>query len=146
MLFYFILVWIMLGPLYFHVIFGITLLFFTKVSKILTEVYWIKRLFFGSHDTMKVLEENTGREISDIPRSSIFTNMSPRARDIKERINKWYFAKIKSSTQLKKTSAKWIGNQHIGRYICQWYFRQGFDLQNILWTHMTPLQKDKQSN
>ena len=38
-------------------------------------------------DTIKVLEENIGREISDIPYSNIFTDVSPRARDIKERIN-----------------------------------------------------------
>ena len=49
---------------------------------------WIKDLNI-SHDTMKVLEENIGRKISDIPHSTIFTYMSPRARDIKERINKW---------------------------------------------------------
>ena len=42
-----------------------------------------------SLDTINVLEENIGRKISDIPHSNIFTNMSPRARDIKERINKW---------------------------------------------------------
>ena len=42
-----------------------------------------------SCDTIKVIEENIGRKISDIPHSNIFTNMSPRARDIKERINKW---------------------------------------------------------
>ena len=48
---------------------------------------WIKDLNI-SHGTMKVLEENIGKKISNIPRSSIFTNMSPRARDIKERINK----------------------------------------------------------
>ena len=35
------------------------------------------------------MEENIGREISDIPHSNIFTDMSPKARDIKERINKW---------------------------------------------------------
>ena len=45
---------------------------------------------------MKVLEENIGRKISDIPRSNIFTNISPRAKDIKERTNKWDFIKIKS--------------------------------------------------
>ena len=45
-----------------------------------------------SRDTIKVLEENIGRKISDIPRS----NMFPRARDIKERINKWNLIKIKS--------------------------------------------------
>ena len=46
---------------------------------------WIKDLNV-SHDTIKVLEDKIGRKISDIPCSNIFTNMSPRARDIKERI------------------------------------------------------------
>ena len=41
-----------------------------------------------SHDTIKVLEENIGRKISDIPHSNILTDMSPKAKDIKERINK----------------------------------------------------------
>ena len=47
---------------------------------------WIKDLNI-SHDTIKVLQENIGRKISDIPSSNIFMDMSPRARDIKERIN-----------------------------------------------------------
>ena len=42
-----------------------------------------------SCDTIKVLEENIGRKILDIPCSNIFTNMSPIARDIEEIINKW---------------------------------------------------------
>ena len=37
-----------------------------------------------SCDTIKVLEENIGRKISDIPRSKIFTDMSPRTRDIRK--------------------------------------------------------------
>ena len=45
---------------------------------------WIKDLKI-SHDTIEVLEENIGRKISDMPCTNIFTNMSPRARDIKER-------------------------------------------------------------
>ena len=61
---------------------------------------WIKDLNI-SRDTIKVLEENIGRKISDISHSSIFTDMSPRARDIKERINKWDLIKIKSSAVLK---------------------------------------------
>ena len=56
---------------------------------------WIKDLNI-SHDTIKVLEENIGRKISGIPHSNIFADMSPRARDIKERINKWDLIKIKS--------------------------------------------------
>ena len=55
---------------------------------------WIKDLNI-SHDTIKVIEENIGRKISDISRSSIFTDVSPRARDMKERINKWDLIKIK---------------------------------------------------
>ena len=66
---------------------------------------WIKGLNI-SHDTMKVLEENIGRKISDIPHSNIFTNMSPRARDIKERINKWDFIKLKSFCTAKVTISK----------------------------------------
>ena len=49
---------------------------------------WIKDLNI-SRDTIKVLEEKMSRRISDISCSSIFTDMSPRARDIKEGINKW---------------------------------------------------------
>ena len=66
---------------------------------------WIKGLNI-SCDTIKVLEENTGKKISDIPYSNIFTDMSPKARDIKERINKWDLIKIKSSAWLKKTTLK----------------------------------------
>ena len=48
-----------------------------------------------SHNIIKVLEENIGRKISDIPHSNIFTDASPRARDTKER-NKWDYVKLKS--------------------------------------------------
>ena len=41
-----------------------------------------------SCDTIKVLEENISKKISDIPCSHIFTDTSSTARDIKERINK----------------------------------------------------------
>ena len=49
---------------------------------------WIKDLNI-SCDTIKVLKEQIGRKISDIPRTNIFTDMSPKARDIKEGINNW---------------------------------------------------------
>ena len=58
------------------------------------------------HNTIKVPEENISRKISDIPCSNIFTDMSPKARDIKERINKWDLIKIKSFCMAKENSAK----------------------------------------
>ena len=45
---------------------------------------WIKDLNI-SCDTRKVLAENTGNKISDIPHSDIFANIFPRAREIKEK-------------------------------------------------------------
>ena len=49
---------------------------------------WIKDLNMNC-DTIKVLEENIGRKISGIPCSSIFIDMFPRARGIKDRKSKW---------------------------------------------------------
>ena len=66
---------------------------------------WIKDLNI-SHDTIKVLEENIGRKISDISHSNMFTDMSPRARDIKKRINKWDLIKIKIFCTAKENSIK----------------------------------------
>ena len=65
-----------------------------------TNSRWVKDLNI-SCDTIKVLQENIGRKISDIPHTSIFTNLPPRARDIKEGINKWDFIKIKSFCKAK---------------------------------------------
>ena len=45
-------------------------------------------------------------KISDIPRSNILTDMSPTARDIKERINKWDLIKIKSFFTAKENISK----------------------------------------
>ena len=66
---------------------------------------WIKDLNI-SCDTIKVLEENIGRKISDIPRSNILTDMSPKAKDIKERINKWDLIKIKTFHTAKENNIK----------------------------------------
>ena len=48
---------------------------------------WIKDLNI-SCDTIKVLEENIGRKISDIPWDNIFTDIFPRAKNIKVKTNK----------------------------------------------------------
>ena len=66
---------------------------------------WTKDLNI-SPDTIKDLEENIGRKTSDIPCSNIFTDTSPGARDIKERINKWDFIKLKSFFTAKENISK----------------------------------------
>ena len=76
------------------------LILYTKVN-----CRWIKDLH-TSHDTTEILEEYIGRNISHIPHSNIITDMSPKARDIKERINKLDLIKIKSFCMAKENSAK----------------------------------------
>ena len=66
-------------------------------------------------NTIKVLEENIDRKISDIPHSNILTDMSPKARDIKERINKWDLIKIKSFCMAKENSTKLQRDQQYGK-------------------------------
>ena len=79
---------------------NLTNLPYTKVNS-----RWIKDLKI-SCDTLKILEENISRKISDIPCSNIFTDMSPRAKNIKERINKWDYIKFKSFCMAKENSIK----------------------------------------
>ena len=63
---------------------------------------WIKDLTI-SHDTIKVLEEIIGSKISDVPYINIFADISPRAKEIKETINKWNYIKLKSFCSAKET-------------------------------------------
>ena len=62
---------------------------------------WTKDLNI-SCDIIKVLEENIGSKISDIPHSNIFADISSMAREIKEKINKWDYIKLKSFCTTKK--------------------------------------------
>ena len=53
-----------------------------------------------------MLKENIGSKISDIPLNNIFTDMSPKARDTKERINKRDLIKLESFCMTKENSIK----------------------------------------
>ena len=64
-----------------------------------------KRLIYNSWHH-NVLQEIIGREISYIPCGNIFTDTSPKAGDIKERINKWDLIKLKSFHMTKENSIK----------------------------------------
>ena len=79
---------------------------------------WIKDSNI-SCNTIKVLEENIGRKISDIPHNNIFTNMFPRARNTTERINKWDLIKLKSFCMAKENSIILKRTNYMGKHICQ---------------------------
>ena len=57
-------------------------------------------------DTIKVLEENTGRTLYDINHSKILFDPPPREMEIKTKVNKWDVMKLKSLCTVKKTINK----------------------------------------
>ena len=56
---------------------------------------WFKDLNIR-RDTIKLLEENIGKTSSDINHSNIFLDQSPKAKEIKPKINEWGLIKFKS--------------------------------------------------
>ena len=89
-------------------------------------------------------EENIGRKISDIPHSNIFTNMSSRARNIKERINKWDYIKLKSFCRAKENISKMKRQPTIWENIFANETSDKGLISKIYKELTTPLQEDKQ--
>ena len=62
---------------------------------------WIKDLN-ARPETIKLLEENIGKTLSDIHHSRILYDPHPRILEIKAKINKWDLIKIKSFCTIRK--------------------------------------------
>ena len=57
-------------------------------------------------ETIKLLEENIGKTVSDINHSRILYDPPPRILAIKAKINKWDLMKLKSFCTTKETISK----------------------------------------
>ena len=66
---------------------------------------WIKDINVRL-ETIKLLEENIGKTLSDISHSKILYDPPHRILEIKAKINKWYLIKLKSFCTTKKTISK----------------------------------------
>ena len=73
--------------------------FLTPYTKINSK--WIKDLN-ARPETIKLLEENTGRTLNDINQSKILYDPPPRVKEIKTEVNKWNLINLKAFAQQRK--------------------------------------------
>ena len=66
------------------------------------------------YDTRKFLEENIGETFFDINHNNIFLDQSPKAKQIKPKINKWDLITLKAFAQQRKPSIKGKDNLQNG--------------------------------
>ena len=77
--------------------------FLTPYTKINSK--WIKDLNVRP-ETLKLLEENIGKKLSDINHSRILYDPPLRVMEIKAKINKWDIIKHKSCCTMRETISK----------------------------------------
>ena len=78
---------------------------FSYLEPVCCDSKWIKDLN-GRAETIKLLEENTGKTLSDINHSRILYDPPPRILEIKAKINKWDLIKLNSFCTTKETISK----------------------------------------
>jgi len=75
---------------------------------------WLKDLNIRQ-DTIKLLEENTGKTFSDINCRNVFLGLSPKATEIKAKINQWDLIKT-----YKLLHSKGTPPPHTQRQLTEW--------------------------
>ena len=74
-----------------------------KLEHFLTPYAKINSKWIKDPETIKLLEENIGKTLSDIDHSRILYDPHPRILETKAKINKWDLMKLKSFCTTKET-------------------------------------------
>ena len=102
--------------------------FLTPYTKINSK--WIKDLNLRP-ETIKLLEENIGKTLSDIHHSRIFYDPPPRAMEIKAKIKKWDLIKLcttkETISKVKRWPSEWekiIANETTDKELISKVYKQ----------------------
>ena len=90
--------------------------FLTPFTKINSK--WMKDLNVRQ-ETIKTLEEKAGNNLFHLSHSNFLLDTSPKARELKAKVNYWDLMKIKASAQHRKQPTKLKGNQRNGKRYLQ---------------------------
>ena len=74
-------------------------------------------------ETIKTGEEKAGKNLSDLSHSNFLLDTSPKAKELKAKMNYWDLMKIKASALQRKQSTKLKGNQWNGKRYLQMTYR-----------------------
>ena len=98
---------------------------------------WFKDLNVR-HDTTQLLEETLSKTFSDINYSNVFLSQSPKATEIKAKINKWDPIRLTSFCRAKEAINK-TKRQPMGweKLFANDVTEKGFNFQNIQTAHRT---------
>ena len=106
---------------------------------------WIKDLNVRP-ETIKLLEENISKILSDINHSRVLYDPPPRILEIKAKINKWDLIKLKSFCTTKETISKVKRQPSESETNNKRSSLQIINLKNIQATPAAQFQKNKQPN
>ena len=71
-------------------------------------------------ETIKILEENIDSKILDITHRKFLFDISPQAKQTKEKINKWDYMKLKLFAQERKSQQSKRATPRMGEHIHQY--------------------------
>jgi hypothetical protein len=91
---------------------------------------WIKNLNIRPK-TLKLVQKGAGNTLEATGIGKDFLKRTPAAQQLRERMDKWDFIKLKTFCTTKEMVLNWKTTHRVGENICHLYIQKRTDNQNI---------------